>query len=409
MTRFYTGLVSYFVWMVLMPFAVSGQTVDSSDALLSELAELKTTATEFATDLSARLDTLQSDLDAIKVAIDTNAAATRSLLEREFWPAESRALLGMYQSMLQRVPTREEMEQHREDFLAGTYRRVAVQGSLVGRSDYNPFPQPSSPLIDDDGTVVIPDPDPEPAPLLATFLKHEAAYSTHFFLAHSVSDESREAELAWHQAMGYNTIHWYLWLDGDYNGVHRYNFTADEVERVLYWIDRAEAHDLIVVLWFMSDDGFRWFNRNDPEQVRQRWQLAIDKVVRPAGIRYVVMALEALEYWTPEVARSHGQWLRDALPANTKLIWHTLGGDRRLIGEPWMDMVAWQSGFEFSPEQVAQQIRELRNDFPSLPIIAAEYHMSGETDEARAIGTAAIRAGAAGAWNGAFPIKEVNP
>lgn len=245
-------------------------------------------------------------------------------------------------------------------------------------------------------------------PLTATFLRHGAQYSTHFFLAHSLTDAQREAELDWHQGHGYNSIHWYLWLWGDYGGHHRYEFTRLEAQRVLHWVARAREHGLEPVLWLMSDDEFRWFNRNDLAEVRTRWQTAIDTVIAPGKIRYVVMGLEALEYWSESQATQLGKWLRSALPDETALIWHTLNGDKRLIGSDWMDAVAWQSGFGFSAPEVAGQISALRSEFPSLPVIAGEYHKSGETDEARTIGSAALRAGAVGAWNGSWP-EEVQP
>lgn len=314
----------------------------------------------------------------------------------ERWEAEYPRFRAEWLTMQERLGS-----QHVQNYLHFSARFRTLEHLLGMRQPVMTLPdgEPEHPAVDHSWWDV---------PLTGTFLRHDAQYSTHFFLAHSITDEQREAELDWHQGHGYNSIHWYLWVDGDYQGHHRYEFTRLEAQRVLHWVARAREHGLEPVLWMMSDDEFRWFNRNDLAEVRTRWQTAIDTVIAPGKIRYVVMGLEALEYWSESQANQLGQWLRNALPDETALLWHTLNGDKRLIGSTWMDAVAWQSGFGFSADEVAGQISALRSEFPALPIIAGEYHKSGETDEARTIGSAALGAGAVGAWNGSWPV-EVQP
>jgi hypothetical protein len=152
----------------------------------------------------------------------------------------------------------------------------------------------------------------------------------------------------------------------------------------------------------MSDDRFRHFSRGDQggdiTDVLDHWAQFIDDIVTPLNLKYLVLGLEALEYWTEEQCAYLGTWLKAACP-NVKLCFHTLAGDVRLLEEDWVDIIAFQQEINKPAQELQDNIRILIAQYKK-PVIAAEYHRSGETEEARLLGDDALAAGAVGAWNG---------
>lgn len=236
--------------------------------------------------------------------------------------------------------------------------------------------------------------------LYGCFLKHDANYSTHWLTAKDIPEVAIVAELEWCKAMGYNTIHWYFWVDGDYGGVHKYNFTPDDAGRIHDLIQLARSYDVEPVFWMMPDDGFSYFNRDDVEEVKRHWLEAIEYVLKPANIKYVVLGLEAVEYWNAGQCRELGEFLKDQLASDVKVVFHTHPNSKWMCGESWVDIIGLQTGFGLGSDAVGAMVKDFVDSFPGKDVWCLEYHKSGETAEAMELGAAAIEAGAIGFGNG---------
>ena len=250
------------------------------------------------------------------------------------------------------------------------------------------FQHPRPPTVDPER------PEPEQQKLLtARFLRDGAAWATHGLL--SLPDDKMRLMLDQAQRDG-NAFNFYLWCDGDYAGRYKLAYDKTRNDHWVHWIayEMREKRKLEPIAWLMADDGFKHFDRNSFEAVTAKWSECIDYLLRPIGVKYVVLGLEAVEYWSDSMIQRLGQWLRAYWPG-VNIGFHTHPNDYRNLDSAWIDTIYYQYGFGKDADFVINKTVDLINTFKK-PVIAAEYSLDGDPE----LGRAAVKAGAVGALNG---------
>jgi len=91
------------------------------------------------------------------------------------------------------------------------------------------------------------------------------------------------------------------------------------------------------------------------------------------------------------------------------LVFEAKSRTKRSVGVHWSprktdpcgaDTLYYQHGFGLSPARVESETRGVVERLPGTRVIAAEYHKSSDTQDAKALGQAAMRGGAKGTGNG---------
>lgn len=226
-----------------------------------------------------------------------------------------------------------------------------------------------------------------------TFLRRNARVTSHVLMSSSVGSDSKQEIIDYNAAQGYGALYVYAANDGDYGRREvRYNPATDK-DHWRYWLSKVKASGASVIMWGCADDSpklakmpFQW------------WEQYWGAIHRDLGdlIDEWVTGLEVNEYWSQGETRDRTNLLKRI---TGKPVGVHCTGISAINHADGADAYYLQTGFGKSPSQVAAAVREAKAKFKGR-VIAAEYHKSGETDAARAIGDAAIAAGADGVGNG---------
>lgn len=225
-----------------------------------------------------------------------------------------------------------------------------------------------------------------------TFLRNGAKISSHVFMSPKLTDADRQELIDFNAAQGYGVFYLYLANEGDY-GKRSVVYRHEDVAFWRKWLERICASGARVIVWMCADDSGGLAKRSDVE-----WHQLVQTFMDDCGdlVKEWVTGLECDERWDAKRTQALTQMLKHetGMPVGVHTtgmssIGHAKGADKFYL----------QCGFGKSPAQIAALVKEARSKFGG-PVICAEYHKSGETDEAKAIGDAAIAAGAAGVGNG---------
>jgi hypothetical protein len=327
-------------------------------------------------------------------ALDRIERMQRRIIEDQWGPL-SLQIDRIYREELHRAATTDEMTAWKDRFFDAPLTAAEVRAKLLDHPERKgPQPKPVIPT---------PEPEPEPEPkktLRGNFLFRNATWTTHAYMSDRLTDADRRAMVQTALNAGENVLSLYAWCDGDYAGKFPVNFIPSRKDHWIHWL-KPELIDkgLEPIIWMMPDDPFRHFDRGNMATVKAKWAELIDLVLRPLGITRLVLGLEAVEYWSGNQINELGQWLEDYYP-EAWIGFHTHPDDLRYLDLSWVDWIAYQYGFGKSQEFIDAKTREVMQQFSDKVFIAAEYHMSGETEPAKTMGDAAINAGAAGYLNG---------
>ena len=118
-----------------------------------------------------------------------------------------------------------------------------------------------------------------------------------------------------------------------------------------------------------------------------------------------VLGLEMDEYWSEDEQQFLGSEL-NKLTEKTIFI-HMTKTKWEPVLQPWADGIIYQYGFGLTPEEITQDtnlmLRRLA-DYPEKLFIAGEYGFQIPAEESKALGDAAVDAGALGFGNGGSPL-----
>lgn len=270
--------------------------------------------------------------------------------------------------------------------LAG--RDVEASGTL-GLIEAKPW-EPSAPL-----EPTVPDiRPPGPAHVHATtFLRRGAKITSHTLLRDDMPEDQWRELIAYNQAQGYGVLYVYAANEGDY-GRQWVEYAAS---KSFEWRRRLQAvvdSGTRVIMWGCADDSPGLAKRTQAQ-----WRNYWGQIHAACGdlISEWVTGLECDERWSASTTQALTRMLKELTGKPVGV--HTTGLSK--IGHAdGADAFYLQTGFGRSPAQVADLVRQAKAKFAGGRVIAAEYHKSGETAEAKAIGDAAIAAGADGVGNG---------
>jgi len=181
-----------------------------------------------------------------------------------------------------------------------------------------------------------------------------------------------------------------IWEDGTFMGEidqHKLDVMHDRCKYI-----RREGLD--IVFWLASDDS-----SNYSAQPVSKWiefvDLAVDEFDKYA-CGYVA-ALEANEHFSSKWAA-----VADRLQQKTDkpIGIHETSGQYSYAKHGAIDIMYFQFGWNKSPAQIAATTRNVINALGGKPVIACEYNMSSDTNQARAQGDGGIAGGASGSGNG---------
>lgn len=247
-------------------------------------------------------------------------------------------------------------------------------------------------------------PDIEPAPVrntfhCTTFLRKNASITSHVLLSKKLSDAQRQELIDFNKAQGYTVFYVYAANEGDYGG-KSVNYTDGDKAFWRKWLRSVVDSGARVIMWGCADDSAGLSKRTATE-----WQAYWGAIHAACGdlISEWVTGLECDERWTA----SYTQTLTKLLKAltNKPVGVHTTGISKISYANG-ADAYYLQTGFGKTPAQVADLVQQAKSRFGGR-VIAAEYHKSGESDEAKRIGDAAIKAGADGVGNGCNALASV--
>lgn len=246
---------------------------------------------------------------------------------------------------------------------------------------------------DQDATV--PDIDPLRPPVqtvhTTAFLRGNAKITTHTLLRDDMPEAKWRELIAYNKAQGYGVMYIYAANEGDYGG-QRVEYTpAKRAE----WRRRLQAvidSGARVIMWGCADDSKGLANRTVAE-----WRAYWGMVHAAVGdqVSEWVTGLEVNEYCGLKKSRDLTAVLKELTGKPVGV--HTTG----------LSAIAYAAGADVfylqdtskSAAKVAAAVRSAKSQHPGR-VIAAELHLSGETAAARALGDAAIEAGADGVGTG---------
>lgn len=247
-------------------------------------------------------------------------------------------------------------------------------------------------------------PDINPTPVrntfhCTTFLRKNASITSHVLLSKKLSDAQRQELIDFNKAQGYTVFYVYAANEGDYGGK---SVSYSESDKAFWrkWLQAVDDSGARVIMWGCADDSAGLSKRTASE-----WQAYWGAIHRDCGdlISEWVTGLECDERWTA----SFTQTLTKLLQALTKkpVGVHTTGISKISYAKG-ADAYYLQTGFGKTPDQVAAIVRQAKASFGGR-VILAEYHKSGETDEAKRIGDRAIKEGVDGVGNGCNAATSV--
>ena len=356
---------------------------------------------------------LQAEVRDLVSAAEEKIAATeqlvrylRGMLERMYlhifdWQTLSGEIASAYDYAIRRYPTADELAGWRVKLLNGTYRIADVHTALTHYLEYNP-------------RLPVNEPVHEAKLLRGNFMWNEAHGSTHYWMSEEMTDAERRTMIMQQVEQGANVLSIMPWYCEDYNGARfpvnyhsstivkkGFTFGTPYPDTWIHWMQvECRSHGIEPIIWMMTDDAMPHMDRNDINQVKARWEDFIVTVAEPLQLKWLIIGLEALEYWTTDQVRELGNWLKNRCPW-ADIGFHTLPGDQRLIREDFFHTLWYQySELErVSGATIADATRVVIRA-SGKRVIAAEYCPSGWSALASRFGQAALGAGADGAING---------
>ncbi len=198
-----------------------------------------------------------------------------------------------------------------------------------------------------------------------------------------------------------------IWGDPS-GGRSKFIYRHEAREGWRYWFAQCREAGLRVIVWLRSDDS--------PEQdawSETKWKEFIALVQADLGdlVSEYVIGLEVNEYWIRQFgdvelaainrAVSTGRLVKYLQEISGKPVGVHTGSIKHWEYAQSADAFYLQYGFGQSVSDIVAKTREARRLLPGKRIYATEYHKSGETDEAKRLGEAAvIEGGADGFGNG---------
>lgn len=244
----------------------------------------------------------------------------------------------------------------------------------------------------------------EPAPAanaksehMTTFLRNGAKVTSHVLMSKKLTDAERAEIIAFNKASGYNVLYIYLANEGDYGG-RSVAYTPADKAFWRKWLQAVRDSGSRPIMWMCADDS-PGLARRSPAQ----WEALVKQFHADCGdlVSEWVTGLECNERWTPKYTQDLTAMLKRV--TGKKVGVHTTGISA--IGyAAGADRYYLQTGFGLSAGQVVSLVKQAKGQF-SGEVVLAEYHKSGETEEAKAIGDAGLAAGAYGVGNGCHPFK----
>lgn len=192
--------------------------------------------------------------------------------------------------------------------------------------------------------------------------------------------------------------------DGDWAGYspfgsHGLSGDIDEktVRLMKARLAKVKAAGLDPILWLRADDsdGFNGLSLERQKRYQAEAQRLFDD-----DCRSWVLGLELDEYFTQEQIRELCSQLKGLTSKKVGVHFTSLGKVDQAMASG-ADQFYGQYGFDRSPSEIESATRQVVKQLnDKMEFIAAEYHKSADSDEARALGQAALRGGARGTGNG---------
>lgn len=254
-------------------------------------------------------------------------------------------------------------------------------------------------LADVQRVLSAPEPAPETGhaggavtPHATTFLRRNATISSHVLLSDKLTDAKRQEIIDYNKAQGYSVLYVYCANEGDYD---KQGVAYDHGKQAMWrrWLQAVIDSGARVIMWGCADDS-SGLSRRTFDQWRVYWGL----VHADCGdlVSEWVTGLECDERWSAGTTQTLTRLLKEITGKPVGVHTTSIGKIGHAAGA---DAFYIQTGFGRTPAQVAAVVREAKAKF-SGRVICAEYSKSGDTDAAKAIGDAAIDAGADGVGNG---------
>ena len=230
-------------------------------------------------------------------------------------------------------------------------------------------------------------------PQATTFLTQSVPRTFQFFDG-KMNDAKRRKAIAYLKQQGYTTA--YVCMAVRNNESQGYTYSADKKVLWRLWLGEFARAGIDVVAWMRTDDA-----KDLDAWSEAKFNDFCRLVHNDLGdlVSSYCLGIECDEWgWGPERIARHVQYLRDL--TGRKIGVHTTGIDAMNYAAT-ADLFYLQYGFGRTLPEIEEQTRRAKAFMGATRrVIAAEYNLAGDSDAAKEMGEAAIRAGADGFGNG---------
>lgn len=228
-------------------------------------------------------------------------------------------------------------------------------------------------------------------PHATTFLRRNASISSHVLMSDKLTDAKRQEIIDYNKAQGYGVLYVYCANEGDYD---KQGVSYDRSKRELWrkWLGKVIESGSRVIMWGCADDS-----NNLAKRTHSEWRAYWGMVHADVGdlVSEWVTGLECDERWSAGETQALTRLLKEITgkpvgvhTTGLSKIGHAAGADKFYLQDTSRNAA-----------KVSAAVRSAKKQFGGT-VIAAELHLSGDTAEARALGDAAIDAGADGVGTG---------
>lgn len=237
-------------------------------------------------------------------------------------------------------------------------------------------------------------PSGSPSQIHATaFLLNNVSKKCSFRLMDAQNDENTKREIINYLASQNYTVAYVcstIWGDDMGNVRSRFIYMHERRDWWRQWLAECNKAGLRVIMWIRSDDSPEQ-NKWSEQKFNEHCKLVVDDL--GDLISEYCLGIECNEWgWGKERCHRHVKYIKQI---SGKPVGVHTGSIEGMGYADGADVYYLQYGFNKSLSLIESETKQAKSKFKGR-VIAAEYHRSGETDEAKRMGDAAIMAGADG-------------
>jgi hypothetical protein len=217
----------------------------------------------------------------------------------------------------------------------------------------------------------------------------QAFNNTFCIIAARMNDQQRNASIQYLKDHSYTMAHVCPMIDGKF----------PDVQAMRMWLQKVRAAGLATCLWFMKGNSGDESGRSEDafnEVIKQN----IDSFGDLADAYCIGIEVDEYKWGADRVAR-HCDFVRKT--GGKKVAVHTAAREASAYFGG-ADIAFLQYGFGTNAGDVAAYTKQIIAKFPGKAVVAMEYAKNGDSDAARALGEAAMNAGAIGFGNGGTTV-----